>query len=243
MFVALFTYGLRRAHGVSAIDGKLRDYDSFIRASLEDGPNASAPCFRTLHAARTLEEVELHVEASNPVAKARSRALTRFLRCRPHDVAIFCDEDVAASPEALAQLVGAARGSDGIALALLPCADGRPNCYREPSRAPLPPAPWEDKPVGGVALAAISAKAALAICKAHPTLRYAERDRSVTYGVFLEYIEQGRAQVDVTLAGGWVGEDIAFCRRAHVAGVHVEVLRLSDVTHEGQAIVDPTNDT
>jgi len=230
MYVAMFVYAWRKS------DGGL--FAKAMQQDLQNGAQAKRPCMRTLHWARTLGGVQLHVEGSTLIAKARSRVLTRFL-ASDHDVLLMIDEDIDAPRDAIMVMQAHVERTRGVALGVCALSDtGGPNCWS-----------LDGKNVGGVAFAAIHMEAAMKV--ALPMMRVRDADGSPLVPAFAEHIgggewgrRSGPAPHDAAAKRRrlyddgpvWYGEDVSFCLRAHSAGVLVDALKLPGLLHDGREV-------
>ena len=205
MYVGMFVYAWRKS------DGGL--FAEAMQQDLQNGAQAKRPCMRTLHWARTLGGVQLHVEGSTLIAKARSRVLTRFL-ASDHDVLLMIDEDVDAPRDAIMVMQTHVEYTRGVALGVCALSDtGGPNCWS-----------LDGKNVGGVAFAAIHKQAAQKVAAGIRQVR--DVDGGWLFPAFVEHIGGGE----------WYGEDVSFCLRAHTAGVPVDAIKLPGLLHDGREV-------
>jgi hypothetical protein len=220
MFLAIFVYAWRKSKGGAFDD----DFQWWLREPLlaaRDPDGEDRPCMMSVHNARTLGEVQFHVDGSTLIAKARSRALTKFL-ASTEEVMFMVDEDVEAPREAFQVLLTHVERTKGIALGVCALSDtGGPNCWRKNGQT-----------VGGVSFAAIHKNAAKAV--AMRLANVVDVDGRPLVPAFAEILKGTE----------WYGEDVSFCLRAHQASIPVDAFLLSGLKHDGREVdlaasVDP----
>jgi hypothetical protein len=211
--------------------------DAAVRAEIALGERASWPAFRTLaRLRRIVYPVAVQVTHSSLIAKARSVALGTFLDSgAPRWLSI--DDDVEARDEDLCKLLKASEVDVLLAACPLRTTPGEParlNLVVDATGARVRDADGVrvfSVECGGLALSVLTRRAAEVLDEGHPELRFVDAMSGRRgLGVYLEEVKNG----------GWWGEDFAFCRRARDAGLRVEALCDSCVTHAGiTATVDP----
>jgi hypothetical protein len=228
LFVSIFAYVMGKENA---------DPAAAVRDELAAGENASWPAFRTLARVRAhTSPMVLMVNHSSLIGKARSLALGAFVESGA-PLWLSIDDDVEASSEDVGRLLGA----EDVDVLIAPCAlrggDAPQLNIAVSSSAPSVRdvgAGVRAFPIvsGGFALSVMSRRAAAMLYEAHPELRFVETSQGPRrgLGVYLEEIRDG----------SWWGEDYAFCRRARAAGLRLEALCDTAVTHAGVvATVDP----
>lgn len=200
----------------------------------------SLPCVRVATRLRTYDDMACHHDiAATSIAKSRSRAFHAARKLDP-DVVFWVDDDVEADSHTLGMMIDAVRGQNVICFAPCWTRGGRfkVNVELEPDPA------WRELPTqgrtlrcvaGGFGLVAMSREAMTAIAEhnqgsdfdevsgRYNSLSFEDEDGETKLALFSEFIEKSK----------WLGEDIAFCRRALVAGVALEALATGITVHDG----------
>lgn len=204
------------------------DPDAFIQQEIAAGEQAEWPCFRTLARLRKLTgPLQLLADRATLIAKGRSRAAHTFLRRSDADVWITCDDDIEASEDDLKLLLSALRDPDS-AIVIGPCAmrdDLRLNIVaeRRALRTTSEGTRLLEVTAGGAALVGYKRSAIETMAGRFPELWYVNAPDDMGIGLFLESIKDHH----------WTGEDMTFCARALQAGVRLESLVDTGITHAG----------
>jgi hypothetical protein len=219
LFVSLFAYAAAKNAGLQGRD--FREVDRHWQEHPDSSPWA---CYRTLAAARTLEELNVMTSGHTLITKARSVAAGLFLASNA-DVWLTCDDDVYADSDVLERLLSVVRETRGIAS--VPCAlrSGVAINVTLPLLAPVRALGKRAHVVqalrSGLGLVAMHKDAIRAMAGAVP---------HVTVGgdypaLFLEHVSS---------EGAWVGEDIAFTSLASELGVAMHALLDAPCNHAGR---------
>jgi hypothetical protein len=193
----------------------------------------SLPCVRVITRLRGLladgDEISLyHDAAATIMSKARSRAY-HAAAAADADVWICVDDDVEADLGTLRSLLEAVSG-DTPRLVLAPCITRGSNVVNvalEPG-APLvrvldSGARCVRARAGGFGLVALNRAAMKLMETAYAGLTFDDDDGQSKMALFLELLD----------GGSWMGEDVAFCRRAVLCGVALEALIEGFTVHAG----------
>lgn len=193
----------------------------------------SVPCVRVITRLRGLlregDEISLyHDAAATIMSKARSRAY-HAAREANADVWVCVDDDVEADLTTLGYLLEAVAG-DEPRMCLAPCITRGSNVVNvalEPGAPSVRQLPSGARCVraraGGFGLIALNRAAMDRMEHAYRGLDFDDDDGKRKMALFLELIDGGM----------WLGEDVAFCRRAVLCGVELEALVSGVTVHAG----------
>lgn len=196
----------------------------------------SLPCVRVITRLRGLDELSLyHDAAATIMSKARARAY-HAARKADADVWICVDDDVEADLTTLKALVEAVSGEPILGnlnrprMCLAPCITRGSNVVNvalEPGAPLVRVLPSGARCVraraGGFGLVALNRAAMEAMEHAYRGLEFLDDDGERKMALFLELLDDGV----------WMGEDVAFCRRAVLCGVELEALIEGVTVHAG----------
>lgn len=221
--VATWTYALGKELGFPEATAE-------FRRQLEAPDWESLPCVRVITRLRGLtDELSLyHDPAATIMSKARSRAY-HAARKVDADVWVCVDDDVEADLGTLRSLLEAVAG-DTPRMVLAPCITRGSNVVNvalEPG-APLvrvldSGARLARARAGGFGLVALNRAAMQLMETAYRGLDFQDDDGEHKMALFLELLDDGM----------WLGEDVAFCRRAVLCGVKLEALLEGFTVHAG----------
>jgi hypothetical protein len=236
LFVSLFCYPLSKE-----AQAKGTDEQRLARLQVELGLKAKWPGFRTLYHARTLGEVNLHLDCSTLIAKARSAAASAFLADRAADVWLSIDDDAEADGRTLQIAIEACRagshfvvlpqvngyaeanGTRSINVRFLD--DGRPPEDVEVFRCSRGDTRLAEIAFGGCSLMVASREAIDWMVGAYPELACPKSERPL-HALFLETVRDG----------AWIGEDASFFYRAREAGLVPKVMIDCETKHAGMLL-------
>ena len=221
IYISTFTYALGKVLGLDAAHGE-------FQRQLSHPYKDALPCARVIARLRQLDDCGLHHDMSaTSIAKARTRAFHEAVKFDP-DVYVSVDDDVDADLYTLQLLVESVRGRNAIVIA--PCRMRGTNSVNiefdraHPGGFTLA---GQRATVGAIAggfgLVAMSREAMTSMVEAYTGTYFQDVDGVKKLALFAEFLEAER----------WLGEDIAFCRRARRVGVSVEALASGITVHDG----------
>lgn len=236
IFVSTMTYAMGKEIGFPEASAE------FSR-QLSDPDTESLPCVRTIARLRSYDAVGIwHDASATCLGKARSRAFHAALEAfaaagaGPDDVYITVDDDVEADSHTLGLALEAVRGERNVLIA--PCITRGSNVVNvalEPGaeeRTTRSGARLVHARSGGFGLVAMSYETMLALVAAYPDLHFLDEGVRKT-ALFFDLLEPvGDGSADQS----WSGEDVAFCVRAHRAGIALEALCTGFTVHAGQGL-------
>ena len=244
IFVSTMTYAMGKEIGFPEACAE------FLR-QLADPDTESLPCVRTIARLRSYDAVGIwHDASATCLGKSRSRAFHAALEAfagagaGPDDVYITVDDDVEADSHTLGLVLEAVRGERNVLIA--PCITRGSNVVNvalEPNaaeRTTRSGARLVRARSGGFGLVAMSYETMLAMVAAYPDLHFLDDDntkpgvpqvrKTALFFDLLEPVGDGSAEQS------WTGEDVAFCVRAHRAGIALEALCTGFTVHAGQGL-------
>lgn len=228
LFVSTFPYALiktARAMGVLAGEdssGEMR----LLESEFARGAESDWACVRTVEECKHIEPAYLLKDASGALDECRSRMAGSFLSTPGPDVWLQIDDDIYAPRDTIRAVVELARKTRAVATVPYLLRDGRTGSVGGLTFV-------EDDVAGtvvsvraawtGMGLTAMHREAVDAIARRCPI---AETDKGAVYpALFLRYVDEHRH---------WLGEDIAFSRRAEAMGVPIHVLPDAPICHAGR---------
>jgi len=223
LFVSTFPYALiKHARALGELEGGPERELALIKHHEQLRGESAWPAYRTIGQLDAVEPFVLVSDASGSISQSRSRMAGRFwggfgAAC---DVWVSIDDDIYAETDVLARLIGLARKTHGLATVPYLLRDGRTASI----------AGVIDTGAGGftaqssgMGLVAMHRDALMRIFETSPR---AVDDKGARYpACFLEVIDEWL---------GWLGEDIAFSRRAAEQGIAWHVLADAPVCHAGR---------
>lgn len=225
VFFSTMLYALGKDLG---IEGAIAE---FLR-QLEEPDTDSLNVVRTLGRLRTLAAVGIYQDnTATCIAKARSRAFHAAHQSEA-DVWISCDDDVECTLEVLNLLLDATvavtpriafvpttlRGNEQMASVKFALAGALSSRSRS----------WSPIVECGAGLFCANRAALDTLARGFDHLKFRDHDGVQKVGLFVETIDNGE----------WVGEDIAFCRRAALAGVDLVGITAGHSRHGNAAPLD-----
>lgn len=224
LFVSTFPYALiKNARALGQIEGGPEAETALIMRHERMRAESPWPCYKTVASLEQVEPVILCSDASGSISQSRSRMAGRFLRLFGQcDVWATVDDDIEASEETVRRLVVACRASSGIVTVPYLLRDGRTASISGLRKNPAQ-ALWTAASTG-MGLVAIHRSVLTALADVAPR---AIDDKGLRYpALFLEFIDEWL---------GWLGEDIAFCRRVAEARIPIHVLTDAPIVHAGRS--------
>jgi len=228
IFVSTMTYALGKEVGLSEAAAE------FARQLSEPGTDC-LPAVRTIARLRAYDEVGIwHDAAATCIGKARSRAFHAALQAKP-DVYISVDDDVEADSQTLGHLIDAVTGENNVVMA--PSIARGSNVVNVSLAADLEPRRLSS---GGrvvrvnaasFGLVAMSGATMRYLVGQHPELHFKDDDGVRKNALFFDLLLP-----EADDENSWCGEDVAFCRRAHLSGVRLEALCTGVTAHAGQML-------
>lgn len=231
VFFSTMLYALGKQHGVAGAAAE------FARQC--DKPDIySLNVVRTLGRLLTLGDVGVYTDnTATCIAKGRSRAF-HAAHASGADVWISCDDDVECTRATLELLLAAAHVLPGPRVVFVPTTLRGNESMASVKWAPPPkrreelysfkPIDWEPVTECGAGLFAVNRAALDLLAHSFDHLQFRDHDGVVKLGLFVETID-GRE---------WVGEDIAFCRRAALVGCELVGLTRGNSRHGDAAPLD-----
>lgn len=222
LFVSTFPYALiKHARALGELSGGPEQEIALIRQHEQLRGKSDWPAYQTVGELDKGEPFVLCSDASGSIGQSRSRMAGRFWRgVGSHcDVWVSIDDDIFASEDVLARLVGLARKTEGLATV--------PYLLRDGKTASIAGVTVGNEGFfaksSGMGLVALHRRAIERIAEDAPR---AIDDRGQRYpALFLEFIDEWL---------GWLGEDIAFSRRAEKVRCPWHVLTDAPVCHAGR---------
>lgn len=228
IFVSTMTYALGKELGLTEATAE-------FQRQLSDPDTESLPCVRAIARLRAYDEIGIwHDAAATCLGKARSRAFAAALAANP-DVYITIDDDVEADSETLGHLIEAVVGQNNVVMA--------PAIARGSNLVNVSLAPdleYRQLPSGGrtarvlaasFGLVAMSGDTMRYLAAQYPELSFKDEDGQTKSAVFFDQLLP-----EPDGSNSWLGEDVAFCRRAHMSGVRLEALCTGVTAHAGQVL-------
>jgi hypothetical protein len=222
---------LGQSLGLEAVaPGILRQAEQWER--LHDSAEV-IPVARVIAHARNVDDCHLAIDAgATSIAKARTRHCHAFLQSQA-DVWVTCDEDVSCTAATLAAMLESAREA-GTGVTVAPCFLRFGRQVNVILRKPLAVhqliggARLLECVAGGFGLVAVTRQCVERLVRSHRNLQFVDQDGQMKTALFWE--------PHPTILDGWVGEDMAFCRRAGAIGCTVRALGTGETTHAGQSL-------
>lgn len=223
LFISTYPYALiKTARALGVLSGEDSGAElRLIEAEFAKGVESHWPCVRTVEECKYVEPALLLKDASGALDECRSRAAGKFLCAPSCDVWLQVDDDIFATRDVIAKAIEIARATKSIASVPYLLRDGRTSSVGGltfgSDRLDVQAA-WT-----GMGLVAMHRDAVDAIGRRGPI---AETDKGEIYpALFLRYIDDRRH---------WLGEDIAFSKRAEAAGMPIHVLADTPICHAGR---------
>lgn len=225
VFFSTMLYALGKQLGVAG--AKLE----FARQCQEPDTD-SLNVVRTIGRLRSLVDVGVYTDnTATCIAKARSRAF-HVAHASGADVWVSCDDDVECTRSTLETLLDATLALDVPRVVFVPTTlrgnEGMASVKWAPARENPMKDRWAPVVECGAGLFAVNRRALDLLARSFDHLRFIDHDHVRKVGLFVETIDGDE----------WVGEDIAFCRRAALAGCELLGLTVGNSRHGGDAPLD-----